>query len=56
MTEQQTNLLLFYKGWDDYQALLIKAITPLSSAQLGLRVAPHLRSIGKMWPILLVVG
>ncbi len=47
MTEQQTNLLLFYKGWDDYQALLIKAITPLSSAQLGLRVAPHLRSIGE---------
>jgi len=25
MTEQQTNLLLFYKGWDDYQALLAKA-------------------------------
>lgn len=47
MTEQQTNLLLFYKGWDDYQALLIKAIAPLSSAQLGLRVAPHLRSIGE---------
>ena len=47
MTEQQTNLLLFYKGWDDYQALLIKAISPLSSAQLGLRVAPHLRSIGE---------
>jgi uncharacterized damage-inducible protein DinB len=47
MTEQQTNLLFFYKGWDDYQALLVKAIAPLSSAQLDLRVAPHLRSIGE---------
>jgi uncharacterized damage-inducible protein DinB len=47
MTEQQTNLLSFYKGWDTYQALLIKAIAPLSSEQLALRVAPHLRSIGE---------
>lgn len=47
MTEQQTNLLHFYKGWDDYQALLVKAIAPLSSVQLALRVAPHLRSIGE---------
>src|SRR5579872_3180985 len=47
MTDQQTNLLSFYKGWDAYQALLIKAIAPLSSDQLALRVAPHLRSIGE---------
>jgi len=47
MAEQQTNLLPFYKGWDAYQALLIKAIAPLSSEQLALRVAPHLRSIGE---------
>jgi uncharacterized damage-inducible protein DinB len=47
MTEQQTNLLSFYKGWDAYQALLIKAIAPLSSEHLALRVAPHLRSIGE---------
>lgn len=45
MVEQQINLLSFYKGWDAYQALLIKAIAPLSSDQLTLRVAPHLRSI-----------
>jgi len=47
MVEQQTNLLAFYKGWDAYQALLIKAIAPLSSDQLALRVAPHLRSVGE---------
>jgi uncharacterized damage-inducible protein DinB len=47
MAEQQTNLLHFYKGWDAYQALLIKALAPLSSEQLTLRAAPHLRSIGE---------
>ena len=47
MVEQQINLLAFYKGWDAYQALLIKAIAPLSSAQLALRVAPQLRSVGE---------
>ncbi len=47
MAEQQINLLSFYKGWDTYQALLIKAIATLSSDQLALRVAPHLRSVGE---------
>ena len=47
MVEQQINLLAFYKGWDAYQALLIKAIAPLSSDQLVLRVAPQLRSVGE---------
>ena len=47
MTEQQTNLLHFYKGWDAYQALLIKAIAPLTAEQLTLRVAPHLRALGE---------
>jgi uncharacterized damage-inducible protein DinB len=47
MTEQQINLFSFYKGWDAYQALLIKAIAPLSSEELDLRVAPHLRSVGE---------
>jgi len=47
MAEQYTHLLPFYKGWDAYQALLITAIAPLSSKQLALRVAPHLRSIGE---------
>ena len=47
MVEQQINLLSFYKGWDAYQKLLVKAIAPLSSDQLTLRVAPHLRSVGE---------
>lgn len=47
MAQQPTNLLSFYQGWDAYQALLIKAIAPLSSEHLALRVAPHLRSIGE---------
>lgn len=47
MAEQQINLLSFYKGWDAYQALLIKAIEPLSPDQLALRVAPHLRCVGE---------
>lgn len=47
MAEQETNLLPFYKGWDVYQDLLIKALAPLSDEQLSLRAAPHLRSIGQ---------
>ena len=45
MVVQPINLLSFYKGWDVYQTLLIKALEPLSSDQLGLRAAPHLRSV-----------
>ena len=47
MTEQQISLLSFYKGWDTYQALLIKALAPLSSEELALRAAPHLRSVSE---------
>jgi uncharacterized damage-inducible protein DinB len=47
MAEQQLNLLSFYKGWDAYQALLIKALAPLSFEELALRAAPHLRSVGE---------
>src|SRR5690349_17149295 len=47
MTEQQTNLLPFYQGWETYQKLLSAAIAPLTPEQLALRPAPHLRSIGE---------
>jgi uncharacterized damage-inducible protein DinB len=47
MAEQQISLLSFYKGWEAYQALLIKAVAPLSSEELALRTAPHLRSVGE---------
>ncbi|GHO61935.1 hypothetical protein KSC_008270 [Ktedonobacter sp. SOSP1-52] len=45
MTEQPSTLAPFYQGWDVYQQHLIKAIAPLTSEQLALRVAPHLRDI-----------
>jgi uncharacterized damage-inducible protein DinB len=48
MTENHTTLAAFYKGWDDYQEHLIKAIAPLSPDQLALQVAPQLRSIGEI--------
>ena len=48
MTEEQTTLDTFYKGWEDYQEHLIKAIAPLTLEQLALRAAPNLRSIGEL--------
>ncbi|HEX6557620.1 MAG TPA: DinB family protein [Ktedonobacteraceae bacterium] len=48
MTTPQSTFQVFYQGWKDYQALLIKAIAPLSADQLALRSAPHLRSIGEL--------
>ena len=48
MSEKPENLTMFYKGWETYQDLLIKAIAPLSEEQLTLRAAPHLRSIGEL--------
>jgi len=36
-----------YQGWDTYNELLSKVISPLSPEQLSLRSAPHLRSIGE---------
>ncbi len=48
MTDNHTTLAAFYKGWDDYQEHLIKAIAPLSPDQLALQVAPQLRSIGEI--------
>ncbi|HEY1354001.1 MAG TPA: DinB family protein [Ktedonobacteraceae bacterium] len=47
MNQEQTGLLPFYQGWDTYQGRLIKIVIPLSPAQLALRTAPHLRSIGE---------
>ena len=43
MTEQP--LANFYKGCDNYQQLLLAALTPLSDEQLELRAAPQLRTI-----------
>ncbi len=46
MNESSFPLAPFYKGWDSYQQHLIHALAPLSTEQLALRAAPHLRSVG----------
>jgi uncharacterized damage-inducible protein DinB len=46
MTEHSFPLASVYKGWDGYQQHLVHALTPLSTEQLALRAAPHLRSVG----------
>jgi uncharacterized damage-inducible protein DinB len=48
MTENTTFLAPLYKGWDNYQQLLLKAVAPLSDEQLALRAVPHLRTIGEL--------
>jgi uncharacterized damage-inducible protein DinB len=48
MTGNTITAAPLYKGWDNYQQLLLNVITPLSDEQLALRVAPHLRSIGEI--------
>jgi len=45
MTEQPSIVGTIYEGWGTYQALLIRAITPLSPEQLALSVAPGLRTV-----------
>ena len=48
MTELQSSMPTIYAGWQNYQALLTRALTPLSPDQLALRAAPALRSIGEI--------
>jgi uncharacterized damage-inducible protein DinB len=54
MAEDTSTLSVFYQGWHDYQQLLIKALAPLSSEQLALRVAPRLRTISDI--VLHIIG
>jgi uncharacterized damage-inducible protein DinB len=44
--EHTPPLSTFYTGWDGYQQHLVHALSPLSTEQLSLRAAPHLRSLG----------
>lgn len=37
-----------YEGWGDFQDTLVAAVSPLTSEQLALRSAPHLRSAGEL--------
>lgn len=48
MNEQNFRLTPLYQGWNKYQEHLVKALAPLSSEQLALCAAPHLRSLGAL--------
>jgi uncharacterized damage-inducible protein DinB len=47
MSNPQSSLTPFYKGWDVYQGHLVKALAPLTPEQLALLSAPHLRSLAE---------
>lgn len=48
MPTDRDTLTELYAGWENYQKHLIDALTPLTSDQLMLRPAPHLRPIGQL--------
>lgn len=48
MAEQNSTLAEIYKNWGAYQALLVKAVAPLTAEQLALSSAPHLRSVSSL--------
>lgn len=45
--EHHLSLASVYKGWESYQHHLVTAIASLSSEQLTLQIAPHLRSLSE---------
>jgi uncharacterized damage-inducible protein DinB len=45
MNEAQPIISTIYDGWNAYQSKLTTALAPLTDVQLGLRVAPGLRSV-----------
>ncbi len=47
MAEDNFTLTTFYTSWNAYQDRLKAAVAPLTGAQLGLRAAPGLRSVGE---------
>lgn len=48
MNAPQSTLSVLFEGWNNYQTLMIKVLTPLSADQLALRAASNLRSIGEI--------
>ena len=46
MTNQSLPLITFYKGWGNYQRMLVKMIAPLSAAQLAFPVGSHQWTLG----------
>jgi uncharacterized damage-inducible protein DinB len=48
MGDANVTLAFMADGWHAYQTRLREALGPLTPEQLGLRPAPHLRSIGEL--------
>lgn len=48
MTQHPDTLARFYRGWDEYQRMLVQAVAPLSTEALALRVAPSQWSAGRI--------
>lgn len=48
MSNGQELISALYAGWTAYQETMIDSIEPLDETQLGLRSAPHLRSVGEI--------
>lgn len=48
MADHRDALNELYAGWENYQAHLVEALTPLTFGHLALQAAPHLRSIGQL--------
>jgi uncharacterized damage-inducible protein DinB len=48
VSDEASTLLAVYRGWDDHQISLVRAIAPLTREQLAWRPAPGLRSVGEV--------
>src|SRR5947209_8061037 len=48
MAENTITLASIYKGWDIYQQLLVKTVSPLSEEQLNLRISDNLRNVSAL--------
>jgi uncharacterized damage-inducible protein DinB len=48
MTTEPGGVAAFYTGWTAHQDLITGALAPLTAEQLGLRVAPEVRTIGEI--------
>jgi len=46
MIQSPTTIAPFYKGWNEYQHHLARVVAPLTSEQMALQTAPHLRPVG----------
>lgn len=48
MSTSTNSLMFVYDGWGGYRQSIVKAVTPLTAAQLTWRPAAHLRSVGEL--------